>query len=208
MAQRAGGKVDVIAHSLGGLGTRAAMKWWPDARALVDDLVLVGVMNHGNVQVDVLCSVPCIAPFWQMKPGSKFLGALNAGDQTPGDVSYTSVYSRTDLGVQPQLPGSATSDLAGASNIAVQDLCPVRLVDHAQALYDAAIYAVVIDALIHPGPADPARIDRSVCLQLVTPGLDPLQAVAGDVAWWRDITIRGMEHQIDKEPPSAAWAVP
>lgn len=209
MGRRSGGKVDVIAFSIPPLAARAAMRWWPDARALVDHLVLIGAQNHGEINFDVLCALPCIAPFWQAKPDSKFLAALNAGDETPGDVAYTSVYSRTDpvLLLSP-LPGIATSDLAGASNIGVQDICPLRIVDHAQSLSDAVIYAVVIDALTHSGPADPARIDRSVCQQLTMPGVDPLQAVAMDLAWWPTITIKSQEHQTDKEPPLAAWAVP
>jgi triacylglycerol esterase/lipase EstA (alpha/beta hydrolase family) len=208
MGRRSGTKVDVVGVSVPALAVRAAMKWWPDARDLVDDLVLVSAPNHGNVNLEVLCAVPCIAPFWQTKSGSTFLAALNAGDETPGDVAYTSIYSWTDPAIQPNLPGGGTSDLAGASNIAVQDLCLVRFVDHVGALSDAAVYAVVIDALTRPGPADPARIDRSVCLQVAMPGVDPLQAVATDVAWWRDITIRGLEHQVDREPPLAPWAVP
>jgi triacylglycerol lipase len=208
MGQRSGGKIDVIAFSVPPAAARAAMKWWPGARGLVDDLVLIAAPNHGGVNFDLLCALPCIAPFWQMKPGSRFLAALNSGDETPGDVAYTSVYSRTDLAV-PNLPGSETSNLAGASNIAVQDgLCPVRFVDHVGALADAAVYAVVIDALTHPGPADPARINRSVCTQFVMPGVDPLQAVATDLAWWPTIAIRSLEHRTDREPPLAAWAVP
>lgn len=184
------------------------MKWWPDARVLVDDLVVIASPNHGEVNFEVLCAMSCIAPFWQAKPSSKFLTALNAGDETPGNLSYTSLYSRTDPVLQPALPGSATSDLAGASNIGIQDLCPGRFVDHPQALYDAAFYAVVIDALTHPGPADPPQIDRSVCTQLVMPGVDPVQATTMHLRWWRDITVKTQEHQTDQEPPLAAWAVP
>jgi hypothetical protein len=33
-----------------------------------------------------------------------------------------------------------------------------------------------MDALRHDGPADPARIDRSVCHQLYQPGVDPANA--------------------------------
>jgi len=161
MGQRSGGKIDVVAFSVPPAAARAAMKWWPGARALVDDLVLISAANHGGVNFDVLCALPCIAPYWQMKPGSRFLAALNSGDETPGDVAYTSVYSLTDAAVLNLRPVSVTSDLAGVSNIAAQDLCPVRLVDHVAALADAVVYAVVIDALTHPGPADPARIDRS-----------------------------------------------
>jgi hypothetical protein len=208
MGQRSGGKVDVVAFSVPPAAARAAMKWWPGARALVDDLVLISAANHGGVNFDVFCALPCIAPFWQMKPGSRFLAALNSGDETPGEVAYTSVYSLTDAAVLNLRPVSVTSDLAGAANIAAQDLCPIRLVDHVAALADAAVYAVVIDALTHPGPADPARIDRSVCSQFVMPGVDPLEAVAMDAAWWPTIAVKMLEHQTDREPPLAAWAVP
>lgn len=208
IGERSGGKVDVVAFSVPPLAARAAMKWWPGARALVDDLVLMSAPNHGDHNFDVLCALPCIAPFWQSKPSSRFLAALNSGDETPGDVAYTSVYSLTDVAVLNLRPVDVTSDLAGASNIAVQDVCPLRFVDHAQALSDAAVYGVVIDALTHPGPADPARIDRSVCTQLAMPGVDPLQAVVMDVAWWPNIVIKSLEHQTGSEPALAPWAVP
>jgi triacylglycerol esterase/lipase EstA (alpha/beta hydrolase family) len=208
MAERADRKVDVVAYSTAALGGRAAIKWWPEVRAVVDDVVLIAGVNHGTVHMHWQCAMPCIPSFWQLKPDSRFLTALNAGDETPGDISYTSVYSRTDLAVQPQLPGNATSELAGASNVAVQDLCAIRVVDHPQTVSDAAVYAVVIDALTHPGPADPARIDRSVCLQVAAPGIDVGQSLAYELTWWRDLTLRSQEHKTDAEPALAAWAVP
>jgi triacylglycerol lipase len=208
MGERGSGKIDVVAFSVGTLGARAAMKWWPDARALVDDLVMIAGPHHGDANFDILCAVPCIAPLWQMKASSRFLGALNAGDETPGDVSYTSAYSRTDLAVQPELPSHATSDLSGASNIAIQDLCPGRFVDHAQSIDDAAFFTVVMDALTHSGPADPARIDRSVCAQVAMPGVDALQVVARDVNWWGNVAVRGFEPRVAGEPALAPWAVP
>jgi hypothetical protein len=208
MAERAGGKVDVVTHSMGTLPARAAIKWWPEVRPVVDDLIMVAGLNHGTVHMHWQCAMDCIPSFWQAKPDSQFLAALNAGDETPGDVSYTSVYSRTDLPVQPELPGNATSEVAGASNVAVQDLCAIRVVDHPQTVSDAALYAVVIDALTHPGPADPPRIDRSVCLQVVAPGIDVGQALAYELTWWWDLTLRSQEHKADAEPALAAWAVP
>jgi triacylglycerol lipase len=32
----------------------------------------------------------------QISPGSRFLAELNAEDETPGDIRYTSIYSMTD----------------------------------------------------------------------------------------------------------------
>jgi triacylglycerol esterase/lipase EstA (alpha/beta hydrolase family) len=206
---RSGGKkVDVVAFSTGALSSRAAVKWWPDVRGVVDDLVLLGAPNHGTVNTAWMCALRCIPTFWQAKPGSAFLRALNAGDETPGDISYTSVYSRTDLPVQPALPGTATPELAGASNIAVQDVCVARPVDHPQLLSDPVAHAAVIDALTQPGAAAPARIDRSACLQLLAPGIDALPAVAYQVSWWKNLVLRSQEHQVNTEPGSATWAVP
>jgi triacylglycerol esterase/lipase EstA (alpha/beta hydrolase family) len=209
IAERAGAKIDVVTHSMGALPARAAVKWWPEVRGLVDDLVLVAGLNHGTVHMLWQCAMDCVPSFWQAKPGSRFLAALNAGDETPGDASYTSVYSRTDLAVQPELPGNATSELAGASNVAVQDLCAIRLVvDHPQTVSDSAVYAVVMDALNHSGPADPARIDRSACMQVVAPGIDLQETLAYEVNWWRELTLRAQDHKTGGEPALAAWAVP
>ncbi|MGH2687542.1 MAG: hypothetical protein ACRDKW_01855, partial [Actinomycetota bacterium] len=44
---------------------------------------------------------------------------------------------------------------------------------------DAPAVALVLDALTHPGPADPARIDRRTCLQATVPGA-PLGDLRGD----------------------------
>lgn len=110
----------------------------------------------------------CVPALWQFSIGSDFLKALNADDETPGDVSYTSVYSLTDDIIFPQLPQSVSAQGDGATNVPIQSICPVRVVDHIQALADAVAYAVVVDAFT-PGPADPSRINRSVCGQLSCP---------------------------------------
>ena len=61
------------------------------------------------------------------------------------------------------------------ADIAVQDICPADVADHiAVGTYDPVAYAIAMDALTHPGPADPARIDRSVCSRALMPGVNPL----------------------------------
>ncbi|MGH9038542.1 MAG: esterase/lipase family protein [Acidimicrobiia bacterium] len=209
MAARSGSKVDVVGFSQGPLEPRWAIKWWPDIRNVVDDMVAVAGVGHGFTETEVICSQSCIAPFWQMKPDSSFLAALNAGDETPGDISYTSVYSRTDQFVWLAgggEPWTESARLEGASNIAVQDICPGRPVEHFQALFDAAYYGVIIDALSHPGPADVGRIDRMLCLQGAMPGVDTAEAVAKTVELTRDLFTRTGEHHIEAEPPLAAYA--
>ncbi len=211
MASRANSKVDVVGFSQGPLEPRWAIKWWPDIRQTVDDMVVMAGVSHGFTETEVLCFQSCVAPFWQMKPNSKFLAALNAGDETPGDVSYTSVYSRTDqfvwlTGSGGGDPWTESSRLEGAANIATQDICPGRTGEHFQALFDAAYYAIIIDALAHPGSADPGRIDRAVCLQGAMPGVDTAEAVAKSVQLHYDLYTRASEHHLTTEPALAAYA--
>jgi hypothetical protein len=93
-----------------------------------------------------------------------------------------------------------------ASNIAIQDICPGRYVEHIQAVYDAVYYAVVMDALTHPGAADPSRIDRSVCLQGAMPGVDSAQAAAQSAEIDQDLLVLTGEHHVNSEPRLATYA--
>jgi len=161
-----GQKVNILAHSQGPLEPRWALKWWPSLQSDVDHLVMMASPNHGTVVADLSIGA---AAGYQMKPGSNFLNALNAGDETPGPVSYTSIYSATDELVEP----SSTAVIAGGDNILMQDVCPGRVVEHVQFASDAAVFALVMDAFTHPGEgADPARIDKSVCTQGQFAGVD------------------------------------
>jgi hypothetical protein len=136
-----------------------------------------------------------------MRFGSHFLTALNRGDETPGDVDYTSVFSQNDELVQP--PSSARLD--GAVNVLVQDLCPGRSVHHGGALHDAAVFAVVLDALTHPGPADPARVDRAACLRPWMPGVD--EPVTGNAMLYGPAFLALLQHDtVPAEPPLAPYA--
>ncbi|MGH2794394.1 MAG: extracellular catalytic domain type 1 short-chain-length polyhydroxyalkanoate depolymerase, partial [Actinomycetota bacterium] len=121
--------------------------------------------------------------------------------------SYTSIYSLTDPIIQPVAP-SPTAALEGASNVAVQDICPGRVVEHLQATWDAVYYAVVLDALTHRGPADPRRIDTSVCTQVAMPGVDASDAIARGAALYAVISQRQAAHEkVAAEPALARYVV-
>ena len=167
MAARSDRFVDVLGVSQGGLEPRWAIKWWPDVQALIDDLVMLATPNHGTYQQPP-GGIPCFASCYQMGAGSNFLATLNAGDETPGAISYTSIYTMFDELVQP----NTTSMVDGASNILIQDLCALRPVDHALISGDAVGYALAVDAFSHPGPADPVRFDPTTCFQAATPVVD------------------------------------
>ena len=209
MAEQSHHKVDVVGFSQGPLEPRWALKYWPDIRLLVGDLVAMSGVAHGFTETEVICSSECIAPFWQMKPGSRFIKALNTGDETPGDVSYTSVYSRSDqfvwLANGPADPWTESAKINGASNIAIQDICPGRQVEHVQAIYDAAVYAVIMDALTHDGPANAARVDRAVCAQAAMPGVDVGTAMAKTIEIDHDLMVLTGEHHLKAEPASASY---
>jgi triacylglycerol lipase len=209
IADRSQSKVDVIGFSQGPLEPRWAVKFWPDVRDQVDHLVALAGVNHGWTQTKYYCSSDCIDAYWQMKPDSRFLAALNAGDEAPGSISYTSVYSKTDPFVWVSGghadPWTESAQIKGASNIAVQDICPGRDVEHFQALFDAAYFAVIMDALTHR-TADPARIDRSVCRQDVMTGVDPVEARQKTYELYRDFNQRVSEHHATSEPALAAYA--
>jgi triacylglycerol lipase len=166
-------KVDIVGHSEGSLEQRWATKFWPDVRNSVDDMVGLEAVYHGTAVANIICATgSCVPALWQASIGSNFLNALNADDETPGDVSYTSIYSLTDENTL--LHPSVSEQGDGATNVPIQSICPARVVSHIQALADAVAYALVLDAFTHPGPADPSRIDRGVCGQLFLPGVTPV----------------------------------
>jgi triacylglycerol lipase len=193
IAAATGRKVDIVGHSEGGFQPRWATRWWSDVRAHVDDIVTLGTPHHGVIDPTLkllTCPIPCVpGALWQMREGSAFLRALNAGDETPGDISYTSIWSATDELVQVLALGTPTSNLAGASNLMIQDLCPGRPVSHVGLATDAPTFAVILDALTRDGPADRTRVDPITCLQGTIAGLqytdlrgDPLGLLTGPLS--------------------------
>ncbi|GGF45672.1 lipase [Marmoricola endophyticus] len=174
---KAGRKVSVVGFSQGGMVPRWSLKYFPDTRAMVDDMVGIDPSNHGTLDAYAVCAVGGCAPaFWQQQTGSRFLKALNAEQETYAGISYTQMYTATDEIVVPNLgpaPSSALTTGAGArSNTLVQSICPVHVADHlTMGTSDAVGYALVQDALGHAGPAQASRVPRSVCAQPFLPGV-------------------------------------
>lgn len=178
MSRESGRDVDVVGWSQGGMVPRWALRFWPDTRKVVDDLVGLSPSNHGTVLSDVSCERPCNPAFHQQASQSRFLQALNSGAETFRGVDYTVAYTRLDEVVVPNAgpaPSSALRTGEGRiANIALQDVCPANVADHfAIGSYDAVGFAIVADALAHPGPAARARIPLTTCLQPFQPGVDP-----------------------------------
>ncbi|MGI9404969.1 MAG: lipase family alpha/beta hydrolase, partial [Hyphomicrobiaceae bacterium] len=134
-------RVDLIAHSQGGLIARYYVKKL-GGRTKVDSLISLGAPHYGTeLNVSGLCR-SC----GQMLVGSRFLNELNAGDDTIGSVDYTNIYTRTDLIVFPFKNSQLRN---GAANVLVQSQCFFRFVSHAGLIFDGAVYSGVKDALRH-----------------------------------------------------------
>jgi triacylglycerol esterase/lipase EstA (alpha/beta hydrolase family) len=210
MRDRYRSKVDVLGWSEGPLEARWAIKFWPDIRDSIDDMVGLEALYHGTANANIVCATgSCVPALWQVSIGSNFLKALNADDETPGHVSYTSIYSLTDELVTPQLPKSVSAQGGGATNVPIQSICPARVVTHIQALADAVAYAVVLDAFTHPGPADPSRINRSVCGQLFLPGVTFDKFVSHFTALYANflLGVTGLLYPpVSSEPPLRCYA--
>ncbi|GAB3581594.1 hypothetical protein GCM10027445_53690 [Amycolatopsis endophytica] len=212
MHELAGRKIAVMGHSQGGMIMRWSLRFWPDTRAMVDDVIGMAGTNHGSVIVPALCVPNCAPALWQQRANSDFVRALNSGQETFPGISYTEVYSRTDEFVQPNLDDHGTSSLRGGggdiTNVAVQDVCPLAVPEHLLiGTLDPVTAALAVDALTHPGPADPSRISPSTCTQLLMPGADPLTApldftsVTVQVA--AQLTVAA--HRVESEPALACY---
>ena len=177
MAQQSRRDVDVVGWSQGGMVPRWALRFWPDTRALVDDVVGLSPSNHGTLDSALTCG-DCNPSFHQQATGSRFLEALNSGAETFEGIDYTVAYTYADEIVVPNAPPTPSSALTtgdGAiANIATQEVCPANAADHfAIGSYDPVGWAIVADALGHGGPAVRARIPLTTCAQVLMPGVDP-----------------------------------
>jgi len=183
MNRISGRKIQIIGHSQGGMLPRWSLRFWPDTREKVDDLVGLAASNHGTVVALPFCPPlrGCAPAIWQQQTGSDFITALNAGFETFDTISYTSVYSVLDEIVVPNLPltgATSSTSLAGGDNVvnlATQEICPNNTAEHlSTGTSDAAAFAAALDAISNDGPADINRIPLTVCLEPFMPGVNPM----------------------------------
>jgi triacylglycerol esterase/lipase EstA (alpha/beta hydrolase family) len=157
-------KVSLVGHSQGGMMPRYYIKYLGGA-AYVDDLVGIAPSNHGTKLIPALNPLAALVPGAvcvscnQQAWGSAFLRDLNAGDETPGEVSYTQITSRLDEVVVPHTSGYLTPG-ERTTNVTIQSKCPWSLSDHVLIPMDSATVGITLDALTHDGPADPSYQPR------------------------------------------------
>ncbi|RLK12392.1 triacylglycerol esterase/lipase EstA (alpha/beta hydrolase family) [Micromonospora sp. M71_S20] len=141
-------RVDVVAHSEGGLVSRWYVKFLGGADA-VGRYVSLGSPQQGTYVANILRVVglgSCagIVACQQMSIGSDFLADLNAGDDTPGALRWTTVRTSQDELVRP-VDNATLAD--GATNVLIQAACPLRAVGHLGLVLDGTAYSIVRQAL-------------------------------------------------------------
>jgi hypothetical protein len=171
-------RVAVLGHSQGGMSMRWALRFWPDTRPMVDDIIGMAPTNHGT-SVAGSCDSGCVPANWQQGATSHFIAALNSRTETFRGISYTNVFTHTDEEVKPSDNATVASSALHVgpgmiTNIATQDLCATDVYEHnLMGTVDPVTYALVMDALSHKGPAMPSHVPASVCTQVYQPGIDP-----------------------------------
>ena len=172
-----GRRVAVMGHSQGGMSMRWALRFWPDTRTMVDDVIGFAGSNHGTDSGGG-CANGCTPAGWQQGARANFIAALNSRAETHAGISYTEVYTHRDEVVTPNADDSGSSSVRGGggriTNVATQDICPANTSEHfIVGTTDPVAYALAMDALDHDGPASEGRIDRAACTQVFAPGVDP-----------------------------------
>jgi hypothetical protein len=207
-------KIGIVGHSMGAILARWALRFWPDTRPMVDDLIGIAPPDHGAGSSALLCPLTkCPASYWQERTGSAWMNALNSGEETFPGISYTDIYTDTDEIIPGDIGPEASSALHGGggqiTNVTIQQVCPTDLDEHHLILLvDNTSYQIAMDALTHAGPADPARVPRSVCLNPLMPGVD-LATLPEDLAQISEIFIKNNPFtsypQLTAEPPLACY---
>ena len=119
-------KVNIIAHSMGGLVARNYIKNYGGEDS-INKLIMIGTPNHGVYgQVDSWCDVPLLGAHVecrQMASDSSFINSLNSDDETYGDVEYYTIAGSGCF--EPSIDGDGISrvesvKLDGANNVVIK----------------------------------------------------------------------------------------
>jgi triacylglycerol esterase/lipase EstA (alpha/beta hydrolase family) len=134
-----GAKVTLISHSMGALSTRYYVRnLGGDGK--IAALITLGGTNHGTSTAQLCFQTSCR----EMWPGSSFLTALNADDETWGSPRYATWWSPCDEVINPD-----DSALLAGALLNTQTAC----MQHSQLHEDATVYAQVRDFVNQPASA-------------------------------------------------------
>jgi triacylglycerol esterase/lipase EstA (alpha/beta hydrolase family) len=115
--QSHGARVTIVAHSMGGLVARAALRIiGPQA---IGHIVTIASPHYGTA----LARLSYTRPAMQMRPGCPWLKALNATEEVPLPVPVTSLYSLHDNMIVPPrtaaLSGADLRELRGLGHLSL-----------------------------------------------------------------------------------------
>jgi len=139
LQQRTGRPPLVVAHSMGGLATRAWLAAQPDAAAAdarVHRVITIATPHHGTW----MARFGHTPNARQMRIGGRWLAALAAAEPPQRHARFTCFYGHADNIVFP----ARTATLAGADNIHLPAVAHVAMVEH------PAVWQAVLEQLTEP----------------------------------------------------------
>lgn len=168
-----GGKINVISYSQGGPNVQWASTFWPSVQKLVLGHVSLSPSMKGTASNILLCPASnlaggCQPAVIQQTQRSNYMNAANSSKDNKSAayalIPSTIIYTISDEIVTPQVGPDASSRLNGASNIGLQQICPLSVnVGHFSMPGDVGAYGIALDALLNSRPAQSSSIDRSYC---------------------------------------------
>jgi pimeloyl-ACP methyl ester carboxylesterase len=121
-------KVDIVAHSMGGLISRYRIENYKFGGNDVGKLIMMGTPNHGSLfaEIGIITRNPNSA-LNQMKPGHDFLRMLNSKNSADGNSHWYDVYLYNHgLGKQDEIAENTQYYvLAGAHTLTVRESMPL-----------------------------------------------------------------------------------
>jgi triacylglycerol lipase len=129
------GRIDVVAHGLGGVAVRAAAKLHGLAPCL-GNVVTLGAPHRGTA----LALLWCGAGLAQLRPGSRFLTDLAFEERLTSTHNVTAIASNVDTIVFPV----DLAEYRGALNVTVEN------VGHHMMLYSGRVYALLKESIDLP----------------------------------------------------------
>lgn len=141
--------VDLIGYSAGGVVARLWVQRHGGA-AVARRVVTLGSPLHGTRIAGIgaaLAPASCPTACRQLAPGSDLLDDIDSA--LPDRLPWLSIWTNNDETVQP--PDSARLD--GATNLALQEICPQARVSHGALPTDPLITALVLQA-VGTGPLE------------------------------------------------------
>jgi len=210
--------VSIITWSQGSIDMQWAVKYFTSTRSAVSDFIAVSPDLKGSAiagNISALGAISIAPALWQQANTSTLIATLRANGGDAAIVPTTAIYSSADEVVKPQIGDTASGFFqpgVGASNSQVQTVCPNQAAGgnftHEGMLYNSLAFALAVDAMSNPGPANVNRLDlKTVCAAALSPGLtaadkSTTDATIGEAA----ANILAYTKGVTAEPPIKAYA--